>query len=98
MGLPVGVQVGNADLAVEAGAEVGAAGRGTRVGAAVEGVVGALGVAGPGDGEAVGLSVACAIWNGEDGEGGCEEGQKCRELMDLHHVCGSSDKGRNGMK
>ena len=67
--LPVGAQVGDADLAVEAGAEVGAAGRGAGAGAAVEGVVGVLGVAGPGDGEAVGVAVAGTVGDGEDAEG-----------------------------
>ena len=72
---PVGAQVGDADLAVEARSEVRAAGCGTRVGAAVEGEVGVLGVAGPCDGQAVGLSVACSVGDREDAEGCCEEGQ-----------------------
>ena len=45
----VGVLVCDADLAGEAGAEVGAAGRGTGVGAVVEGEPGVFGVAGPDD-------------------------------------------------
>ena len=49
MGPAVGAHVGDADLAGEAGAEVGAAGRGALVGVCVEGVVRVFGVAGPGD-------------------------------------------------
>ena len=72
--LAVGAHVGYADLSVEARAEVGAAGCGARVRAAVEGVVGVLGVSGPGDGETL-ASVACSVGNGEDGERSGEEGQ-----------------------
>lgn len=75
VGVAVGAHVGYADLAVETGSEVCAAGCGTGVGAAVEGEVGVLGVAGPGDGETVGLSVACSVGDCEDAEGCCEEGQ-----------------------
>ena len=75
VGLAVGAQVGYADLTVETGSEVCAAGCGTGVGAAVEGEVGTLGVAGPCDGEAVRLSVAGTVGNGEDAEGCCYEEQ-----------------------
>lgn len=92
-GLAVGAHVGYADLAGEAGSEICTAGCRAGVGAAVEGVVGTLGVAGPGDGEPVGLSVACAVGDGEDAEGSCEEGQKCNELMDLHLVGGNCRDG-----
>ena len=50
VGVAVGAHVGYADLAVEARSEICAAGCGTGVGAAVEGVVCTLGVTGPGDG------------------------------------------------
>ena len=50
VGAAVGAHVGYADLAVEARPEICTAGCGTGVGAAVEGVVCTLGVAGPGDG------------------------------------------------
>lgn len=73
VGLAVSAQVRNAYLAAEARSEICAAGCGASVGAAVEGEVGVFGVAGPGDGEPVGLSVACAVRDGEDTEGSCEE-------------------------
>ena len=69
MGLTVGAHVGYADLAVEAGSEVCAAGCGAAVGAAVEGVVCTLGVAGPGDGEPVRLTVTCSARDGKDVKG-----------------------------
>ena len=47
VGLTVGAHVGYADLAIEAGTEVSAAGCGAGVGVVVEGVVCILGVAGP---------------------------------------------------
>ena len=71
VGLAVGAQVGYADLAVEAGSEVCAPGCGTGVGTAVECVVGTLSVTGPGDGEAVRLSVTSTIGDGKDAEGCC---------------------------
>lgn len=75
VGTAVGAHVRYADLTIEAGSEVCAAGCGAGVGAAVEGEVGILGVTGPGDGESVGLSVACAVGDGENAEGSCEECQ-----------------------
>ncbi len=71
VGLAVGAQVGYADLTVETGSKVCAARCGTGVGAVVEGEVGILGVARPCDGEAVRLSVAGTVGNGEDAEGCC---------------------------
>ncbi len=50
VGPAVAAHVGDADLAAEAGAEIGAASCGTGVGAAIEGEVRVLGVAGPCDG------------------------------------------------
>ena len=75
VGAAIGAHVGDADLAVEAGAEVSAAGCGTGVGVVVKGVVGVLGVAGPGDGETVG-AVAGSAGYGEDLEGSDEEGEE----------------------
>ena len=71
MGLAVGAHVGYADLAVEAGSEVCATGCRTGVGAAVERVVGTLSVTGPGDGEAVRLSITSTVGDGKDAEGCC---------------------------
>ena len=69
VGLAVGAHVGYTNLAVEARPEICTAGCGTGVGALVEGVVCGLGIAGPGDGETVRLTVACSTRDGKDAEG-----------------------------
>ena len=71
VGVAVGAHVGYSNLPVEARPEICTAGCGTGVGAAVEGVVCTLGVAGPGDGETVRLTVACSARDGKDAEGCC---------------------------
>ena len=74
VGTTVGAHVRYADLAIEAGTEVSAAGCGAGVGVVVEGVVGILGVAGPCNGEAV-RSVACPARDCANTEGSGEESQ-----------------------